>query len=368
MSRDKYLFPIVLGVVILGVLIFLLLPKVEEKLAPQPVAAWVAVEVAGSGVARVAPASLKAGEGFTLHAVLEGRDRSGQAVYYTEAPRLEIHGKVIEAEALRRWGRARPPKFLWFTVEGGAPLREVASLDNLAAYALEEIYRPDFPNAWTIPGVLEGGRKAPQDSAWRQEEASLGTQRYHVRIEIYADDKALLPEQRFKSWGAESLPEKVAEFPSVTASLPGVLGPASEIVGLAQLEPTPEAGEEVLVQLAVLTRQRLAFSRLAVVAEAAEVAGLEPTQLPWQEITLGQELHWGDAVHPGDLLQASDRVVFLVRDLGRQGILDSEDLCLDMIRGAALRPLREVFAGEGELRWAPLGGSPTPSSSPSASP
>ena len=52
------------------VAVVLLWPGVEEELAPEPVAAWAAVEAEGSGVARVEAVEIPAGTPFRVHAVL----------------------------------------------------------------------------------------------------------------------------------------------------------------------------------------------------------------------------------------------------------------------------------------------------------
>jgi hypothetical protein len=353
MFGERKVLVIVLFLVALAVGIFLLLPQVEEHLAPQPLKAWVAVEPEGSGIARVGWLKLEQGTPFKLHAVLEALDRNGGTVYYTEARALEIGGQEVPAEALRPWDRHRPPKILWFTVEGAVRQRTVSDLEQLGRFALQEVYRPDWPHAWTIPGSLESSRVAAEERPFRTLEATIGTQRFHVRIEVYEDDKALLPKERYKSWGADSLPETVADFPAVTASAPGLLGPGSEVFGLSQLEP--ETLEPALLEgIESLSRQRLAFSRLSVLAETVAVAGLEPEDLSWSPLDISSGAAWGEEVHAGDLLQVLERMVVLFEDRGNPGILDAEDLCFDFAQGAGIRQLGQVFVGGGEVSWVPL--------------
>ena len=88
MEKQSKLFAAIVVAVALVALAVIFQPAVEEKLAPEPHAAWVAIEVADSGLAKVGPVELEVGTAFELHAVLEARDRSGQPVYYTEATDL----------------------------------------------------------------------------------------------------------------------------------------------------------------------------------------------------------------------------------------------------------------------------------------
>ena len=62
-----------------------LLTKASEKVAPVPVALWVAIQPEGEDVARVGPIELPAGTGFRLHAVMEAETFRGERIYYTEA-------------------------------------------------------------------------------------------------------------------------------------------------------------------------------------------------------------------------------------------------------------------------------------------
>jgi len=353
MSGERKLLGVVLFLVALAVGIFLLLPKVEERLAPVPVQAWVAIEAEGSEVARVDWLKLDQGTPFKVHAVLEATDRDGSLLYYTEASALEVRGELVPAESLRPWDRYHPPKIRWFTIEGPVRERTVSSAEQVSRFELQEVYRPDWPNAWVIPGDLEVSRVVAEDRPFRQMEARFGTQRFHVRIEMYDDDKALLPTARYKSWGADSLRENVEHFPGVTASAPGLLGPGSEVFGLSQLNPeTREPG--LLKAIRELSQQRLAFSRLTVLAETVELAGLDPAALRWSPLDITSGLAWGDRIQAGDLLQVLERMVVLYEDRGQPGILDPEDLCFDFAQGAAVRPLGQVFVGDGEVSWVPL--------------
>ncbi|HEX6203502.1 MAG TPA: hypothetical protein VF100_10905, partial [Thermoanaerobaculia bacterium] len=126
MVGEKRILWIVIAVAVVIVGVLVALPKVEERTAPQPTAAWVAIEVEGSGVARVGPVAIEAGTPFTLHAVLAAVTRRGETIYYTEAPALAFgDGEPVDAEALRRWPSDRGARVLWFTVEGPSPYLEI---------------------------------------------------------------------------------------------------------------------------------------------------------------------------------------------------------------------------------------------------
>ena len=120
-TQSSRLFLIVITVVGLAAIAFLLQPTVVEQLAPELQTAWVGIEVAGSSIAEVGPVDLAVGDNFTLHAVLEARDRQDRPVYYTEASRLAFGGEEVPADQLRVWERPRRIKVRWFTVEGERP-------------------------------------------------------------------------------------------------------------------------------------------------------------------------------------------------------------------------------------------------------
>ncbi|HEX2165168.1 MAG TPA: hypothetical protein VHM02_14585 [Thermoanaerobaculia bacterium] len=380
MSADKRIFWTVVALAVAGVAALVLWPRVERRVAPRPTAAWVAIEVEGSGVARVAPVSVEAGTPFTLHAVLGAETRGGETIYYTQAPALAFgDGAPVAAEALRPWPEDRPAKVLWFTVEGPSPFAEAPADAPLDDFQLVEFLRSDWPFAWSIPGRVEPAHDDVLAAAGADAEAPFGTQRYQVRIEVYAEEGAVMPAARYASWGKDALPERLAAFPTVRLALPGVAGPASEVFGLTQVEaagPPGSAGGELRRKLVELTRQRLAFSRVPLLGEILAAAGVAAGEVPWQPVELAGRLPWGERVHPGDLLRAGDRVVVLFRDAAPaaappadgtpppitdrpgNGRLDGDDLCLDYVRGAAIRRLSDVFdlTAEGTLAWAPIGG------------
>ncbi|HVS01145.1 MAG TPA: hypothetical protein VMT16_00100 [Thermoanaerobaculia bacterium] len=344
MARERVIFFAVIAVAVLVVATLLLWPRVQEKLDPKPLQAWVALEVPGDGVPRVGRVELDAGQPFRLHAVLEARDRHGETLYYTEAPALEIAGERIPPQRLRHWDRGETVRVLWFAVEGATPYLPLDEPDAEPSLEFEELFRADWPRAWSIPG---------------QRERPFGLQRFHVRIEMSATETAMVPEERFKSWGAAELPQRWEDFPTAVVRLAGPLGPASSVFGLTQVEPPPQPAQPLLLSLAELYRRRLAFSRLLVLRDAVAAAGLRFDQLTWREIPLqGSGLAWGSGVAGGDLLRVGSRVVVLYRDAegGAGGTLDPADLCFDYERGAVVVPLSEVFVGEGLVEHASLAG------------
>lgn len=348
--------------VTLGAILLLLYlwPKAAERLAPELARAHVAVQPDGADTAVVGPVEIEAGQGFTLHAVLEARARGGETVYYTEAPALTIAGERVPGEALRPWDRDRVTRVFWFSVEGFTPYVRLEAPAQLERFHFTEFFRPEWPAGWSIPGRLEPrfSESLEQDS-FDAEERSFGTQRFQVRIELFADEDALTAEERYISAGGDALPDQVETFPGVYAALPGPAGPASLAFGLSQIEPPPGAGPEVLSRLAELTRRRIAFSRAPLLRQVMAGADRSPAEVGWVEVDLAAGPAWGEAgggsgVGPGDLIRAGPRVVVLFRDRGTEGVLDRADLCFDYEQGAAVRPLSEVFSGEGLLDWADL--------------
>jgi hypothetical protein len=334
----------------------LLAPEVGEELAPEPRQAWVAIQPAGSEVARVGPVDLAAGTPFTLHAVLEARDRQGRTIYYTAAPALEMEGRRVAAEALRPWDRPEEVKVLWFTVEGAAPFLPVATPGELARLELTELFRADWPQTWSVPGTLEPRHDDHLRRPHEPKERPFGTQRFHARVEIFPRGGAALPAERYKSWGAAELRDRWRDFPTVTASLPGAAGPASRAFGLTQVEPPEAASPELMSAIAELAGRRLVFSLSTVLRDTLAAAGAaDLTASSWRPIALsGSGLRWETEVRQGDLLRSGDRVVLLHRDAGTPGTLDGADLALTFERGPAVLPLGEVFAAGAPVELAPL--------------
>ena len=365
------------GLVVAGVLLFG--PQVKEELEPELVRAWVAVEEDASGRAVVGHHQLSAGRPFTLHGVLEARRRGGEAVYYTDAPALVIGGREVPAEELRTWDRLGVPRLRWFTVEGENPSLKVSEAQELEALPWRELLRPDWPDAWAIPGLLTP-YAAPDENRAALYDAGgdvFGTQRFHVRIEIYRDPDAPVPTERYRYWGAEALAALVAgadpaaapveaafdatlkDFPGVTVRLSGSLAAPSAVFGLTQVVPAadaPEAVARIRERADALAADALAFARLPLVRRAMVDAGVDPANASWQPLDLAAGEPWGEEIQPGDLIRVVDRVVQLWQEGegGRAGVLDPQDLCFDFVRGATVRPLSQVFAGGGEVQWLSL--------------
>lgn len=344
-------------IVTLGVGALLLQPKVEEVLRPRFVGARVGIQVEGSDVAVVGPVELEVGRSFLLHAILEAEDRSGEALWYTEAKRVRLPEGEVPSDRLRVWNRRPVLKVRWFTVEGLQPFLEVEAGGNLSRFQLEPFVRSGWPLVWKVPGLVE----AAHDDGLRREQAvdrqRFGTQRYLVQFELYDQEGDLLPSRRIRSPGPEELQESPETFPTVRLRLPAPLGPASEVFGLTQIqveggEPSPELRRSI----DELVRQDLAFTRSSVLRRQILGAGAQPGELDWTTVETGAGVAWGETVRGGDLLRAGDRAVVLWQDRGLEGELDDLDLCFDYVDGASVRTLGEVFvSGEGQLDLARLG-------------
>ena len=361
-GTNRKLFWGVVVVALVVVAVVLAWPGVEEELAPEPVRAFAAVEEEGSGVAKVGVVEMEVGTEFRVHAVLEARGRGGETVYYTEAARLVIGGEEVPAERIRRWERRATVRVLWFTVEGVVPYIELAEGQDLSRFRFEGFFRPEWGTDWSVAGELEPANDARLVREDRQGRLPFGTQRYQARIEMYplADDQ--VPRERFESAGPGEVMADPGAFPTAVVTLPGAAGPASAAFGLTGIEPQPGAGAEVQAELQRMTRERLAFGRLALLRVILDAAGRTfgggaPGDLEWSLIDLDAGPPWGpDEVAAGDLLRVGERFVVLYRDEGSAGVLDRDDLCFDYARGSVVRPLSRVFGGGGEVQWARLGG------------
>jgi len=365
MDSQNKVFGIAIAVVTLAVVALLLQPKVREQLAPEPVAAWVAIEVAERGIAErgiaergiaeVAPVELEVGTPFRLHAVLEARGRGDRRIFYTEAPRLRLGGEEVPAEALRSWDeRSKLARVRWFTVEGERPWIELDAETGIQGFKLREFLRSDWPIAWSIPGEIDAAfdNHLAEDSAL--EEQLFGTQRYQVRIELYRFEDDLIPERVIRSWGIDDLKAHADDFPTVEVVLPGAAAPASRVFGLSQLDPPEGASGALLGQIEELAEHHLAFSRRTVLRDHLRAASATLGELEWRSVDLRGELPWSEAA-AGDLLRVGDRVVVLFQDRGEAGVVDYGDLCMDFVRGASVRALEDVFARDGEaVEWAAI--------------
>ncbi len=346
-TQSSRLFLVIITVVSLAAVAFLLQPTVAERLAPKLVTAWVAIEAAGSGIADVGPVDLEVGESFTLHAVLEARDRQDRPVYYTEAPRLSFGGEEVPAARLAVWERPRRIKVRWFTVEGQRPYVTLDAETGIEGFTFEELLRSDWPVTWSVPGEIDAAHDNHLANDSAEETQRFGTQRYHVRIEFYDAKKGLLPDEVIKSWGVAELKQQVDRFPTVRQTLPGAAGPASRVFGLTQLEPPPGVTRAMFQQIEELAANDVAFSRLTILRDQIQRAGRRLEDLSWTTVDLAGDARWGQDAAPGDLLRAGDRVVVLYRDSGTPGVIDYQDLCFDYVQGAAVRALSDVFIGSG---------------------
>lgn len=345
------------GAVAGGVVLLLLFgPRVRRGIEPKLKAAFVAIEVEGSGIAEVGCVEVPSGTPFRLHAVLEAEALGGSTFYYTEAPRLRIGGGIVEGAALRPWDRADRAVLLWFSVEGVSPFLAAASAADLDRFRFVEVFRAEWPRTWSIPGDVTPSAEAfARGLDRRAPDQRFGTQRYHVRIELYRSAKGLTPDRRYASWGVVELPARAVEYPTVVAFLPDSLDAASRVFGLTQVEAAPDAPPELLDRVAEWNRLGLAFSRGAVVAATLVRAGVSARELRWRAIDLGEGPGWGPGgAQAGDLVRVGERTVVLFDDEGAAGRLDRDDLCFDYFQGAAVRPLGEVFVGDGLVLWASL--------------
>jgi hypothetical protein len=377
MASERRTLYLAFGFVLLLVAVLLLWPRVREELEPELETAWVAIRPEGSDEAVVGTVELAAGTPFHLYAVLEARARDGSRVFYTEAPALRLPDGPVPAEALRRWTRPQEIRVLWFTVEGTIPFLKLEAGDTLERFRMTEFLRPEWPQTWSVPGTLDPANDDRLVRSGARGDNPFGTQRFHVRIELYGRDSRLVPEERYRSWGAAEAREQGEDFPTVVASLPGAIGPASSLFGLTEIQPPPElekraengleAAESMLREIRELTRRHLAFSRLSALESVISGVGKSVDELVWRRISLDAGLPWtatGDTgptgvaagVATGDLLRVGDRMVILYRDGGRPGVLDREDLCFDYALGAAVRAVGDVFVGGGEVEVASLGG------------
>lgn len=343
-------FWIIVGLLVVGAAVVFLQPTVEDRLAPTLDAAWVAIQPADSPMAVVGPVEIEQGKAFTLHAVVQGTTRGDEVIYYTEAERLEIDGQEVAPDRLRKWRRNRPVKIRWYTLEGRWPFLQLGE-EGIGAFQFESFLRSDWPLTWSIPGDVDPANDNHLHSGDDLRPRDLGTQRYRVQLELYRMDDDLLPEKVVRSWGVEDLKREVERFPTVSMVAQGGAKGVSEFLGLTQLEPAVEDPSEMIRQIGELTDHRIAFSRATLLHELAEAAGTRFGDLSWSTADLTGELAWNpDAggAGAGDLLRVGDRVVVLFEDRGTTGTVDYEDLCFDFVQGIEVRPLGDVFSGDGQ--------------------
>jgi hypothetical protein len=357
MSRRTTLALIMAGLVLVLAVLFLVVPRIQESLAPLPQRAWLGIEVGGSGVAEVGPVSIAAGTPFRLHAILEAKARDGSTIYLTDIGKVRIGGTTVEAPVVRPYRLSGDARLLWFTVEGNVPYLVLDEGQGADRFRMQEFFHPEWGRTWSVEGSLVSHHDAQLASLGSLvEHRSFGSQSFQVWIEIFPPEGGAVPDKRFKSPGVEQLREQPETFATVVSRLAGRVGPASAVFGLTQIEPPPAPSEELLEALTGLADRGLAFTRLTLLRDHLRAAGRAPDDLVWRRIDLESGPTWGEnGAAPGDLLRVGARVVVLVRDEGRPSVLDPRDLCFDYEQGATMRPLDAVFVGSGEVEWASLG-------------
>jgi len=346
------------GGILAAILAWRFVPTLENPLAPKPVAAYVALLVDGATAASDGPHRIEAGKAFRLFAVLEAHDWRSGTIWYTEAPALRLGGRAIPAASLRRWPASRRLSVRWLTVEGFAPYLEVGKAADLERFTFVEQFHPEWGSGWSADGVVDPKNALlPADSPLRP--LAFGTQRYAVRIELFADERALTPEARWSSPAAGATSADAPAGVALVAALPRPLATVSAALGRTQLEPSPALDEETAKRLVVLHERSAAFVATRLWAEHLAESKRSAESLVWRPVDVAAgDLVWDRDVATGDLLQAGERLVILFRDAGSPARLDPADLVFDAARGLRILRLDEVFRGEGGLQveLARLGG------------
>jgi hypothetical protein len=334
--------------------LFFAVPRVRQELRPRLLGALVAVQVGSEPWARVGPVEIVAGQDFSLYAVLLAESRSGETLYYTEAPALEINGEKPEPDRVRRWPGGDELRVLWFTVEGFRPFIEPASLKELEEFHWQETFRPDWGFGWTVAGTVTPRNRNLSRGPQAGVDIPFGTAIFHVRIEEYHRSGDPAPIARHESSSAGELPRHPERLTTVVARLPGELATVSEVFGRVHFEPVAGSPLEVLQGVSSLYSRGLGFSRLLVLDRMLAERHLELSDLDWITVEIKEGPSWGE-IGAGDLLRSGERLVVLFKDRGEPGRLDYEDLCFDFYENAAVRPLGEVFRAGGVVSWADLG-------------
>jgi hypothetical protein len=359
---------LVIAIVAVVALVLWAVPAIQREIAPQPVRAWVGIEVEGDGVARVGRIELAAEQSFRLHAILEATVRDGSSVYFTEAQAVELlpgvgqttgEAQRFEGDAVRRYARPELARIIWLTLEGPAPFLPLQPGEtNLDRLRFQEFSHPEWGRGWTARGSLEARHDDQLELDGPAEGLAFGTRHYRLWIDLLATEEAIVPELRLQSPGVADLVASPVTFSSVSATLPGSLATPSRVFGLTQVEPPPDASKELLAALAELQRHDLAFYQLLLLHQTIADAGSTIEELRWERLEWSLDSAWGDTVRPGDLVRVGARWVVLFRDDGELGVLDPADLCLDFDRGARVKRLDSVFATSGDLEWAKLAARP----------
>ena len=353
MSSDRRSLWIAIAVVTAALLLFFAVPRVQQGLRPRLLGALVAVQVESEPWARVGPIEIEAGQAFSLHAVLLAESRSGETLYYTEAPALEINGERPAPDRVRRWPGGDEVRVLWFTVEGFRPFVEPASMAELEEFHWQETFRPDWGFGWTVTGTVTPHNRNLSRSPQTGFDTPFGTALFHVRIEEYSRSGDPAPIARHRSPGAEELPQHPQRLTTVVARLPDPLAIVSEVFGRVHFEPVMGSAVELSRAVRSLYSRGLGFSRLLVLDRLLAGSDLELSELDWTTIEIQQGPSWGE-IGAGDLLRSGGRLVVLFEDRGEPGRLDYEDLCFDFYENAAVRALGEVFRAGGVVSWADL--------------
>lgn len=335
------------------VLFFFVSDEVEERVAPRAIRALVAIETETDGVARTGWTEVEPGTPFTLHGVVEAVDWKGDTVYYTEASRLMIEGQPIPQENLRRWDRGVETRVLWFTVEGFKPYLEVSDAGELGEFHYRENLRPSWPRSWSIPGSLKGSGDAALRQAELGDVARFGTQRYHVRIEVFGPQSRITPRERIQSLAADTLPDSANDFATVVAARPGRLRVPTSLFGVPQIELEPQADAEIRKSAQRWIEPGLLFTRGSALKSFLSDVDTSFDRLDWSDLDMAERVVWGSSgVEEGDLLRVGERWVVLLEDRGVPGRIDRDDLCLDYDRGPRVSRIGEVFTGDGLVEWA----------------
>ena len=87
-----------------------------------------------------------------------------------------------------------------------------------------------------MPGEIDAAHDNHLANDSAEDVQRFGTQRYHVRIELYDAKKGLIPDQVVRSWGVADLKQQVDRFPTVRMTLPGVAGPACPNISFGFVE------------------------------------------------------------------------------------------------------------------------------------
>ncbi len=326
----------------------------------EPVAAYVALLPEGQTVARDGEHRLAAGARFRLFAVLEARTFGGDTVWYTEAPALSLGSREIAATALRRWpAGGRAARVRWWTLEGFTPYLPVADGTALDRFELTGAFHPEWGAGWSVDGVVDP-RNVQLEPGSPLRPLTFGSQRWQVRIEIFAAGQAMTPSQSASSADGAAAMARPGAATALVAALPEPLARVSSVFGLTQVESAPDLATAEAERILAWRRQGLVFERVGLLREHVEAAGGDVAALVWRRIDLDAAAPaWGGGagVAPGDLLQGGGRIVVAFRDEGEPGRLDRRDLVFDFFKGAKVRRIDEVFRDEGGLvlDWSPLG-------------